>query len=237
MAIQFNFFDDKYIHDESAAIFPEGLRYQSDLIDSTEEDALVARMRELPFREFEFHGFLGKRRVVSFGWQYDYSGGGLRKAEHIPEFLLELRARSAAFANQNVEAFQQVLVTEYGPGAGIGWHRDKAVFGEVVGVSFLAPCVLRFRRKKLMDGSASNPVNLATRVISRKKQSKLDLTTASQRNDAKTHWDRVNVNVEPRSAYHLGGPARHEWYHSILRVDALRYAITFRSVLNAERVG
>lgn len=40
-----------------------------------------------------------------------------------------------------------MLVTEYGPGAGIGWHRDKAVFGEVVGVSLLSPCALRLRRK------------------------------------------------------------------------------------------
>jgi len=38
-------------------------------------------------------------------------------------------------------------VTEYGPGAAIGWHRDKAVFGEVIGVSLLAPCVFRLRRK------------------------------------------------------------------------------------------
>lgn len=29
---------------------------------------------------------------------------------------------------------------------GIGWHRDKAVFGEVVGILLLATCVLRFRR-------------------------------------------------------------------------------------------
>jgi len=40
-----------------------------------------------------------------------------------------------------------VLVTEYGAGAGIGWHRDKAVFGEVVGISLLAPCTFRLRRK------------------------------------------------------------------------------------------
>jgi alkylated DNA repair dioxygenase AlkB len=39
-----------------------------------------------------------------------------------------------------------VLVTEYGPGAGIGWHRDKGVFGEIVGLSLLAPCVFRLRR-------------------------------------------------------------------------------------------
>ena len=40
-----------------------------------------------------------------------------------------------------------MLVTKYGPGAGIGWHRDKEVFGEVIGVSLLSPCVLRLRRK------------------------------------------------------------------------------------------
>jgi alkylated DNA repair dioxygenase AlkB len=45
------------------------------------------------------------------------------------------------------EEFEHVLVTEYGPGAGIGWHRDKAVFGEVVGISLLSPCVFRMRRE------------------------------------------------------------------------------------------
>jgi hypothetical protein len=40
-----------------------------------------------------------------------------------------------------------VLINEYLPGAGIGWHRDKPQFGEVVGVSLLAPCLLRFGRK------------------------------------------------------------------------------------------
>jgi alkylated DNA repair dioxygenase AlkB len=44
-----------------------------------------------------------------------------------------------------------VLVTEYGPGAAIGWHRDKGVFDEVVGISLVSPCNFRFRRK---SGSA-----------------------------------------------------------------------------------
>ena len=42
---------------------------------------------------------------------------------------------------------QQALVTEYQAGAGIGWHRDTAVFGDVVGISLAAPCVFRLRRK------------------------------------------------------------------------------------------
>jgi len=70
--MQSSFFDGTGDDNEAAGNLLEGFRYRPALIGSEEEDALVARVRELPFREFEFHGFLGKRRVVSFGWQYDY---------------------------------------------------------------------------------------------------------------------------------------------------------------------
>ncbi len=131
---------------DTAPNLPEGFRYRPDLIGPDEEAALVARVGELPFREFEFHGYTGKRRTVSFGWHYDFAGRQLRKADDIPDFLLPLRRTAAAFAGLESEALQHVLVTEYGVGAGIGWHRDKAVFGEVVGVSLLSPCVFRMRR-------------------------------------------------------------------------------------------
>ena len=117
------------------------------LLAPAAEAALLAFVRELPFRDFEFHGYTGKRRVVSFGWHYDFSARYLRKADDIPDFLLPLRSAAAALAGPGPEELRHVLVTEYGPGAGIGWHRDKAVFGETVGVSLLSPCVLRLRRK------------------------------------------------------------------------------------------
>jgi len=41
-----------------------------------------------------------------------------------------------------------VLVTEYSPGAGIGWHKDRPEFEEVIGVSLLSPCLFRLRRKR-----------------------------------------------------------------------------------------
>jgi alkylated DNA repair dioxygenase AlkB len=125
---------------------PQGFRYRPDLIGAADERALLARVRALPFREFEFHGYTGKRRVVSFGWRYDFSARHLLKADDIPDYLTELRAASAAFAGLEPGEFRHALVTEYGPGAGIGWHRDKAVFGDVVGVSLLSPCALRMRR-------------------------------------------------------------------------------------------
>jgi alkylated DNA repair dioxygenase AlkB len=66
----------------------------------------------------------------------------------MPPFLLPLRRRAAALAGLGPAAFQHALVTEYAPGAGIGWHRDKPHFDEVIGVSLLAPCRLRFRRRR-----------------------------------------------------------------------------------------
>jgi alkylated DNA repair dioxygenase AlkB len=125
---------------------PEGFLYQPELIGTQEEAAILAQIRELPFREFEFHGYTGKRRVVSFGWQYDFTARQLRKVDDIPAFLLPVRSTAAEFAGLRPEALQHVLVTEYGPGAAIGWHRDKAVFGEIVGISLLAACTFRLRR-------------------------------------------------------------------------------------------
>jgi alkylated DNA repair dioxygenase AlkB len=86
-------------------------------------------------KEKKFQGFTGKRRVVSFGWRYDFNGGGLEKTTPIPEFLLPLRSRAAAFAALEPNALKQVLVTEYSPGAPIGWHKDRPVFGDVIGIS------------------------------------------------------------------------------------------------------
>jgi alkylated DNA repair dioxygenase AlkB len=126
---------------------PEGFRYLPDFITAEEERALVEAIAELPFREFEFQGYLGRRRVVSFGWQYVFDGSGLKKAEDMPAFLLPLRERAAAFAGIAAADLQHALLTEYRPGAAIGWHKDRSVFGETVGISLLSPCRFRFRRK------------------------------------------------------------------------------------------
>jgi alkylated DNA repair dioxygenase AlkB len=126
---------------------PEGFKYRSEVVSPEDERELLTHIRELPFKEFEFHGFTGKRRVVSYGWQYDFNDSKLRKADDMPGFLLSLRETAAAFAGIDAARLQHVLVTEYGPGAAIGWHRDKAIFGEVVGISLLSACTFRLRRK------------------------------------------------------------------------------------------
>lgn len=131
--------------DEPAA--PSGLTYRRDLLSGDEEAALAAAIAGLELKPFEFHGFLGKRRVVSFGWRYGFDGSGLSEAEPIPAFLLPLRERAARFAGVDPGSLVHMLVTEYAPGTSIGWHKDRSVFGDTIGVSLLSACRLRFRRR------------------------------------------------------------------------------------------
>ena len=125
---------------------PPGFRYRPDVVTADEERDLVAELAALPFKPFDFHGYLANRRVVSFGSRYDYGKRAVEAADPMPAFLLPLRARVAELAGLAPEAFSQSLINEYQPGAGIGWHRDKPQFGIVAGASLVSPCVLRLRR-------------------------------------------------------------------------------------------
>jgi hypothetical protein len=125
----------------------EGFAYQPDLVSPDLECELVACLGALAFKEFEFHGFLGKRRVVSFGVRYDFGDGRMHEAPDIPPFLDPLRDLAGKFADIDPSALRHALVTEYQPGAAIGWHRDRPVFKDVIGISLLSPCRFRLRRK------------------------------------------------------------------------------------------
>jgi alkylated DNA repair dioxygenase AlkB len=127
---------------------PEGFRYEQEFLRPDEERTLISTFEHLPFREFEFRGFLGKRRTVSFGWRYDFNVQELQPTETIPTFLLALRQKAAQFAGLSADALQHALITEYSAGAAIGWHRDRPEFEDVIGISLRAPCVFRFRRKQ-----------------------------------------------------------------------------------------
>jgi alkylated DNA repair dioxygenase AlkB len=84
---------------------------------------------------------------MSFGQHYDFAAETLHN-EEIPAFLLPLRQRAADFARIAAAELPHALVTEYAPGAAIGWHRDRPVYKDVIGISFVSPCRFRLRRKK-----------------------------------------------------------------------------------------
>jgi alkylated DNA repair protein (DNA oxidative demethylase) len=48
-----------------------------------------------------------------------------------------------------------------------------------------------------------------------------------------TAWERLDVELPPRSAYVIGGSARATWQHSIPPVRETRYSITLRTLRSA----
>src|SRR3954454_18467884 len=124
-----------------------GLRYQEGVISTSDERALLDRLGSLELAPFRFHGWLGNRKTRSFGWRYDFDDASFRPTEPLPDWLLPLREKAATLAGLAPDAFVHVLLARYDPRAGIGWHRDRDVFENVVGVSLSTPAVLRFRQR------------------------------------------------------------------------------------------
>jgi alkylated DNA repair dioxygenase AlkB len=137
---------------------PHGMLYCPEVITPEDELGLLTRIADLPFKEFQFHGFEGKRRIVSFGWRYDFSEHKALPAHPIPDFLLETHRKVQEASGFTLPDVAQVLVTEYAPGAPIGWHKDRPFFGDVMGLSLASAC--NFRLRKPLDGRKWQRVSL-----------------------------------------------------------------------------
>jgi len=126
---------------------PEGFEYELEFLSEQEERILLDWIEsEVEFKTFEMRGQEARRRVAHFGWEYGYYDARITPSVELPEALLPLRDRVATFLEVAPEEVVEALVTEYTPGAAIGWHKDAPVFGVVAGVSLLADCDFRFRR-------------------------------------------------------------------------------------------
>ena len=69
----------------------------------------MADIQRLPFKEFQFHGFEGKRRVVSFGWRYDFSQHRALPADPIPAFLRQTCLKVQTASGFPLPELEQVL--------------------------------------------------------------------------------------------------------------------------------
>jgi alkylated DNA repair dioxygenase AlkB len=124
---------------------PEGLLYRAELLTVEEEEKLLAILAELRFDPIVLHGVAARRVARHYGLGYDYATRSPREGEPMPDWLLELRDRVAAFHPGD---YVEALVQRYPEGSTIGWHRDAPAFGDVVGVSLGGSARLRFQRGK-----------------------------------------------------------------------------------------
>ena len=125
---------------------PHGLLFEPEIMTAIEELAFLEVIKTLPFGAFRMHGVDAKRRVVRFGLHYVAGSAAMTSASDFPLSLEPLRERAAAAAGVPTRILSESLVTEYAPGAGIGWHCDSPPFGIVTGISFGGNCRMRFQR-------------------------------------------------------------------------------------------
>lgn len=124
-----------------------GLSLIEGMIDTAAQADLIARVEAAPLTPFRFQQWLGARETASYGLHYDFTGSGLAEAEPFPDWLAQLSNRVEHTFGLTSGTIVHALLTRYRPGATIGWHRDRSVFGEVFGISLGAAARLRFRTK------------------------------------------------------------------------------------------
>jgi alkylated DNA repair dioxygenase AlkB len=130
-----------------SAFAPKGLEYWPEFISQAEEQDLIAHISELELKPFQFGLYQGKRRVVSFGRSYDFCRQLLKAASPFPSWIDTFISRIESPPQAEEGRIAQVLITEYQPGAAIGWHRDKKQFDLIFGLSLGADCPFRLRRR------------------------------------------------------------------------------------------
>lgn len=125
-----------------------GLVFREEVVSEAEERDLIRHCEKLKLSPFRFQGWEGKRLTRSFGWHYDFDRGWIGETEPIPDWLLTAREKAADALGRDPSAFVQALVIRYDPGAGIGWHRDRPQFDEVIGVTLASEATLAFRSRR-----------------------------------------------------------------------------------------
>jgi alkylated DNA repair dioxygenase AlkB len=144
-------------------ILPEGFHYYPDFIDQREEQQLLSTIQQLELHAMEFHHYTAKRKVASFGYDYNFSSREITKGLSIPEpfeWLLERVARQLLTSRDQIA---ELLVTEYPVGSVINWHRDAPPFGSIAGVSLGADCIFKLRPYDKTQRSRKNLVSLPVR--------------------------------------------------------------------------
>lgn len=138
------------------SVLPEGMRFREEFIDAAEEAALLQAIGELTLHEARYKAYTARRRIRSFGTQYDYDDNRLLPAPPLAPFLLPLREKVAAWVGVDPEAFGNALVAEYRPGTPLGWHRDVPDYERIAGVSLGGYARMRLRPYPPESGSKAD---------------------------------------------------------------------------------
>lgn len=180
---------------------PNGFVYRPDFLTCSEEEELLGYFLDLPFEHSRLGEYVAKRRLIGFGWGYDFRKEALVEGPPLPPFLQPLQRKVAKWLDIPTWRVAEALITEYTPGAAIGWHRDNESFEHIIGISLSGSCRMRLRPS-------------SWRLHGRRRD----------------RSDVVVLPLAPRSSYLMQGDSRWKFQHSVSPVSELRYSITLRTL-------
>lgn len=187
------------------AALPNGLVYRPDFLSPDEEEVLLAYIQNLPLFNAPYKEYTAKRRILNFGWSFDFRHGRLIPGPPLPRFLESTQRKIAKWLQVPHAHVAEALITEYSPGTQLGWHVDNEAFDKIVGVSLGSWSKIRFR------------------PLTSQKNHRMFLARQAEKY-------MISLELEPRSAYIMQGEVRWQWQHSVMPVPDLRYSITFRTL-------
>jgi hypothetical protein len=137
----------------------DGLFQASAIVTPGEEQMLIASIDAVELSPFRFHGWLGKRLTVSYGWNYDFEDASFTPGEAIPDWLLPVRAKAAEFAGLDPVELVQSLLIRYDRVPGLAGTET----GRCTGMSSASRSVLR---QRCGSGAASPVASIGHRFFS-----------------------------------------------------------------------
>ena len=126
-------------------VVPPGFTYIPELITEEEETSLYKEILKIDLHNLDFKGYTAKRKVASFGYDWNFEKQQLSKGKDIPKPFLSVLEKVAGHLSIKTEKFAELLITEYPVGSVINWHRDAPPFDQIAGISLLSDCIFRLR--------------------------------------------------------------------------------------------
>lgn len=154
------------------------------------------------------------RKLEELDWQ-DVRMHGLVAKRRVAHFGLDY-----AYDNRAVvptappPAFLRGVITQGAEALGV----DRARIAEVLISKYPPGAGIGWHRDAPVFGDAVFGVSLGAPCVMKFRRKRAE------------SFETIRVDLEPRSAYVISGPARWDWQHSIPGVDDLRYSITLRTL-------
>lgn len=167
-------------------VLPAGFLYYPEFISCQEEAELLREIQGIKLHTFYFQGYEAKRKVTSFGYDWNFEKQLLTKGRAIPAsfgWLIERVAETCSIPHHEIA---ELLITEYPVGSVINWHRDAPPFDIIAGISLSTDCTFKLRpqekTKQTRQSVLSVPVSRRSLYI--------------LKDEARTHWQHSTSPVK-----------------------------------------